>query len=285
MKHILTPALLAALVLQCGGARADETIAAPGRPHGDLEAVRRGWHFYDDPAVVPPEPAPVKSDIATSDRGEPEELRRFRALQKQVEDTRAIAIMRPTEPNIRRYMELEAKVVRNASLFADIARRIAWSDPDLDPQTQGRPVNAAALDAYEREQSSQRNRTLAQLGKDHALLFFFRGDCPYCHAFAPILDAFRRNHGLPVLAVSVDGGGIEQFPDARPDNGITRTLKVGPVPAVYLAQPGSGRVMPVGFGVLSEAQLMERIVTLTTSGKKEAPEAALLWSNEERKRP
>ena len=37
------------------------------------------------------------------------------------------------------------------------------------------------------------------------------------------------------------------------------------VPAVYLAQPFTGKITPIGFGVLSEAQLVERISMVTAS--------------------
>ena len=53
------------------------------------------------------------------------------------------------------------------------------------------------------------------------------------------------------------------FPDARRDNGIATTLKVSQVPAVYLAQPFTGKITPIGFGVLSEAQLLERIAIVS----------------------
>jgi len=49
------------------------------------------------------------------------------------------------------------------------------------------------------------------------------------------------------------------FPKARPDNGIATALKVTQVPAVFLAQPFTGKITPIGFGVLSESQLLERI--------------------------
>ena len=58
--------------------------------------------------------------------------------------------------------------------------------------------------------------------------------------------------------------GIPGFPDARRDNGIATTLKVSQVPAVYLAQPFTGKITPIGFGVLSEAQLLERIALVST---------------------
>ena len=84
-------------------------------------------------------------------------------------------------------------------------------------------------------------------------------ESPYCHAFAPTLQAFQARHGIRVVAISVDGGAMPGFADARRDNGISRTLQVSQVPAVYLAQPFTGVITPIGFGVLSEAQLLERI--------------------------
>jgi conjugal transfer pilus assembly protein TraF len=65
------------------------------------------------------------------------------------------------------------------------------------------------------------------------LFFFYRSDCPYCHAFAPTLAAFQARHGIQVVAISVDGGPLPGFPNARPDNGIATTLKVSQVPAVF----------------------------------------------------
>jgi conjugal transfer pilus assembly protein TraF len=173
--------------------------------------------------------------------------------------------MRPTEANVRRYMELEALVVSRASTFADVAQRIAWASPELDPTLQGRPVNAKALEVFDQLQTAQRSQSISALGRDHVLFFFFRSDCPYCHAFAPTLEAFQARHGIKVVAISVDGGPIPGFADARRDNGIATTLRVSQVPAVYLAQPFTGKITPIGFGVLSEAQLVERISMVAAS--------------------
>jgi len=242
---------------------------------------RRGWHFYDDPlAELPLNPLPkVSPRSVPATRAIRPELERFRQLQREVEEVRAIAIIRPTEENVRRYMELESRVVRNASQFADLAQRIAWANPYLDPSTQGRPVNASALEAYEESQARTRGSTLAALANDHALIFFFRGDCGYCHKMAPLLNAFRQRYGFPLIAVSVDGGSIPSLPMARADNGIVRALKVAQVPAVFLAQPFTGRILPVGFGVLSESQLVERIMTLTDRQRSLASQAGLFWPN------
>lgn len=230
----------------------------------------RGWHFYEDPEPepgvqpeTPPRPSPPSPKPSPA---RAPELVEFERLQKTLEEFRNIAIMRPTEANVRRYMELESRVVERASTFADVAQRVAWSTPELDPTLQGRPVNAKALEVFEQQQLAQRSQSIAALGRDHVLFFFFRGDCPYCHAFAPTLEAFQARHGIQVVAVSIDGGSMPGFPDARRDNGIATTLKVSQVPAVYLAQPFTGRITPIGFGVLSEAQLLERISAVTAPG-------------------
>lgn len=220
---------------------------------------RRGWHFYEEPASDPKVISPAKAPGAKSEPQKPPEIIQFERLQKKLEEYRHVAIINPTEANVRRYMALESRIVGQASLFADVAQRVAWATPELDPTLHGRPVNAKALEVFEQDQLQARSQTIAALGRDHVLFFFFRSDCPYCHAFAPTLEAFQARHGITVIPISVDGGGIPGFPNPRRDNGIARTLNVTQVPAVFLAQPFAGKISPVGFGVLSESQLLERI--------------------------
>ncbi len=254
------------------------TCASPAASGAETESPRfwgdtwRGWHFYEDPVPeaepprpVPPKPTSTPAAARDSRRDHrPPELVELERLRKRVEDLRGIAVMRPTEANVRRYMELESKVVVQASTFADVAQRVAWTTPELDPSLQGRPVNAKALEVFEAQQLGDRSRSIAELGRDHVLLFFFRGDCPYCHAFAPILEAFQGRHRIRVEAVSLDGGALSGFVSARRDNGTAAALRVTQVPAVYLAQPFTGRIVPIGFGVLSESQLLERISAAAT---------------------
>lgn len=259
-----------AMLLACGAAQAQVPASVPaiGHASGTQADVRRGWHFYDDPAmhepqkeVVPPPPvAPPKPKPTTPQP--PPEVKALYELQVQLEQLKAVAVMNPTVTNVRRYMELESKVVRNASQFADVSQKVAWANPDLDPTTQGRPVNAQALEVFEQVQMQERSSALANIGTDHILMFFFRGDCPYCHAFGPVLRAFSTKYRIQVLPVSLDGGKVPGFADARIDNGSAATLNVKQVPALFLAQPISGKIMPVGIGVLSERQLVERIDAL-----------------------
>lgn len=247
----------------------------------------RGWHFYEEPEAdddprpiaAPRAPAPARPEPpappATAPALAPSpEIVEFERLQRLLEQTRRIAVMRPTEANVRRYMELEAQAVARASAFADMAQRVAWATPELDPTLHGRPVNAKALEVFEQQQTAQRSQSIGALGRDHVLLFFFRSDCPYCHAFAPTLQAFQARYGIGVVAISIDGGPMPGFADARRDNGIASTLRVQQVPAVFLAQPFTGKITPIGFGVLSEAQLVERIAIVAAAPMDPTPAPA-----------
>lgn len=263
--------LAAAACLACLNAPAQQSAADAQTPTVARslfwEDYRRGWHFYEDPEVeaqAPSKNAPKANKPAVDPR--PPELLEFERLQKRLEEYRNVAIIRPTEANVRRYMELEARVVRQASYFSDVAQRVAWSTPELDMSLQGRPVNARAIEVFDREQTQTRSQSVSALAADHVLFFFFRSDCPYCHAFAPTLEAFQARYGIQVVPISVDGGGLPNFPQFRRDNGISRTLQVTQVPAVYLAEPFTGKITPIGFGVLSEAQLIERITTVSAPG-------------------
>ena len=79
------------------------------------------------------------------------------------------------------------------------------------------------------------------------------------------LRAFAMRHGLNVLAVSMTGEALEGWPEAVPDGGRAARLGLAgtPVPALVLFDTETKRVLPVGFGVLAEDQLAERIFVLT----------------------
>lgn len=228
----------------------------------------RGWFWYDDPLPERNEgpkskPKAVPTISAPIGPKRPRELVEFEALQKRVEDLRNIAIINPSEQNIRSYLNIQNFVIEKASTFADVAQRVIWASPELDPTVTGRPVNAKALEVFDREQVGARTSTVAHLSQTHALFFFFRSDCPYCHQFAPLLKDFEAKFGLKIVPISVDGGGLPEFRSPRVDNGIARTLDVRQVPALFLAEPRGGKITPIGYGVLSESELLERIFVVT----------------------
>jgi conjugal transfer pilus assembly protein TraF len=235
---------------------------------------RRGWFFYEPkpkkrakPPVNPP-PALPAAPVAAASAPEAKpakhpDLVRFEELQKRVEETRNIAIVNPTEENLRGYLEAQHLALETASRFAELSQRVVWTTPSLDPSVQGRPTAPTGASLYDAEQAQRKRAKWAQLAQTHAFFFFFRSDCPYCHRFAPLLKQFSLNSGIEVFPISMDGQGLPQFPEFRPDNGIAGRLNVTQVPALFLAEPRTGKVLPVGYGVISPNDLERRIDVIT----------------------
>ena len=219
--------------------------------------------------------------VAPTAPARPAALIEFDALQKRVEELRNIAIIRPTERNIRSYLAVQAEVIDKASVFADVAQRVIWANPEFDYTVTGRPVNAKALEVFDRTQINAREGVAMALASDHALFFFFRSDCPYCHQFGPYLKEFEAKFGLAVVPISVDGGPLlPAYPSPKVDNGIARSLDVREVPALFLVEPQSGKIVPIGYGVLSESELLERLqVVSQPNADQVVPSATTFVSN------
>ena len=216
---------------------------------------REGWFWYRDPVPA----KPIKSAKASK---RSTELADFDALQKRLEDLKRIAVMNPSDANLLAYMHLQRTVMDKSQTFADRWQRLVWSVPDLDYGMTGRPTNAMAINVFDDQHRSRDAETVRALAATHGLIFVFRSDCPFCHRFAPILKRFEQEFGITVLAVSMDGGTLPDYPDARPDNGIATRLQARSVPAVYLTQPSRREIRPVGFGLMSDSELLERVAAL-----------------------
>ena len=227
-----------------------------------------GWHFYCDreEAETPCRSRRLRHRL-------PRQLRR-RAARRSVSSARcgarwtkprAAAILEPTTENVAAYLRLQRETLQRAATFSDVFRRTVWATPDLD-YTLTRPVGALAKRLWSDERRAERDAALASLSERYGLIYLGHTNCGGCKVFGPLLRAFATRHGLDVLAVSMTGEALEGWPEAVPDQG--RAAKLGlsgvPLPAVVLYDTGTTRqVLPVGFGVMAEDQLAERIFVLT----------------------
>ena len=222
-----------------------------------------GWHFYCDRAEEPPEaePAPRPAPSVADERPATE---RIEAMRKALEEARAEAILDPTPANVTAYLRLQQATLQRAAAFSDAFRRTVWATPELD-YTLRRPVGALAKQVWSDGRRQARDAALARLGERYGLIYLGHAGCAGCKVFGPLLRAFASRHGLDVLAVSLSGEALEGWPEAVPDNGRAARLGLGkaPVPALVLFDARTKKVLPVGFGVMAEDEMAERIYALT----------------------
>ena len=222
-----------------------------------------GWHFYCDREEDPPEaePAPLPAPPVADERPATE---RIEAMRKALEAARAEAILDPTPARVTAYLRLQQETLQRAAAFSDAFRRTVWATPELD-YTLRRPVGALAKQVWSDGRRQARDAALARLGERYGLIYLGHAGCAGCKVFGPLLRAFSLRHGLDVLAVSLTGEALEGWPEAVADNGRAARLGLGnaPVPALVLFDTETKRVLPVGFGVLAEDEMAERIFALT----------------------
>lgn len=259
--HLAAVLLAVATTLPCppswaqGGNDGMKAIAADPEDAAYWLRNREGWFWYGDPPVAEPRPAPPASK-------RPRELVEFEAMQKRLEDLKRVAVMNPTDTNLTAYMRYQRMVMNKSEHFAERWQRLVWTVPELDYGLTGRPTNAMAINVFDEQQRDRQAQTLKSLAASHGLIFVFRGDCPHCHRFAPILKRFEQEFGFTVLAISMDGRAIPEYPNAQSDNGMAARLNATAVPALYLTAPATRQILPVGFGVMSMTDLVERIAAL-----------------------
>lgn len=230
----------------------------------------QGWFWYEAPPVAeeeaPQETPPAVPTVTTTVPDDP--LEQLKRVQEAIARAEAKAVLNPTEANVREYLLANQWQLNQASLFSDVWRRTVWQDPNLDYSLQ-RPTTSLAIHQFQDQRKEAKTQAVAQVANTHGLFFFFRGSCPYCHTFAPILKQFAEAYGIEVLPVSLDGGILPEYPTPRVDTQVAADLGVEVVPSVYLVDPRGRNVIPVGAGVMSVDELVERIyvLTQTTPGK------------------
>jgi len=250
---------IAACCLCFGSASANSGLEYPSIWICDED--RFNWYCDIHPDAEPTDSA-RESPEAKALSEEDEAVAALKALREDAERKRALAIIKPTPENLKRYIVAQEALMDRASVFSDVWRRVIWANPELNYQLRN-PSNNAAIQVRDTQRSRKASETLAGLAGEWGLFFFFRSDCPYCHRLAPTLKWLSEQYGIAVFPISLDGGGLPEFPQPSRDNGMAAALGVSVVPLVVLGNVKDRRLLPIGSGVLSAQEIVERIYVLT----------------------
>jgi conjugal transfer pilus assembly protein TraF len=241
----------------------------PERPvvknHGFYGDRERGYFWYEDPAEVTKKEKPdaengMKFMLETDPEKDP--IKALEEYQEQIKKAEAKALLNPTYENVKRFMELNRQNLDRASYYSDVWRRIVWANPDLD-YSRVRPSNASANIRYKDIKKVKKSQAVYDIAKTHGIFFFFKGTCDFCHAFAPTLKMFEKKYGLNIMAVSLDGGTLPEYPNPRVDTTVAQKLGVTSVPSIYLFNTKTKQVIPVANTMISLSELEDRIYVLT----------------------
>lgn len=222
-----------------------------------------GWDWYKDAKPLPRKPEVVTTQQFTSSNP----VEQLQALQQQVETAKATAVLYPTQENVLHYIQLQNAITENASHFSEVWTKLIWQHPELNYQLQ-HPTNQTAQQAMVNQKLANLDGTLAKAAQEYGLFFFFEGKCPFCQRFAPTLQRVAQQYHFSVLPITVDGLTLPEFPKPTLNQGQAEAFHVTRWPALFLVNPQKRLVIPVTFGLISDEELKERMVSLIEEAKR-----------------
>ncbi len=217
----------------------------------------RGFLYYPDTEADKPALAPDLNAMET--------IGELRAERERRLDE---AVMRPTEENMRLYLEANHFVQEKSALFADQWRRTLWQNPGYDFTTRNPAANFAQVE-LKADRTRQKQEDIKTLARNWGLVYFYRSDCRFCALQSPLVRKLADDYGFEILPIALDGMPNEYFPDWLPDNGVanllTNGMGVGQVPALFMVDRRQSQSHLISSGVLSLEDMLNRIVLLGTT--------------------
>lgn len=230
---------------------------------------QRGWFWRettpDTSIEQTPGPPQTEEKISSnpnppSEPHRPPEYLSAEWFRKNLEHYKDAAVDNPTEKNVAAYYYLQRVMMDKAQRFATVAQRVVMSDPRLDENNR-RPLATFASNAANQMATQANEQAMSTISKQAGLLFFFRSDCHFCEAQAPLLTVLEQRFGFKIYPVSLDGkpmpsGFYKQF---RSDTGQAKALGVMSTPALFLMKPPN-EILPIAQGVVSLDDLTSRVL-------------------------
>lgn len=161
------------------------------------EQKLQGWYYFQEEECG--------TSLSLSDA---EEL--LQEQKQHLHQLLSLALLDPTEENIRLFAREQARWIHRSALFADRWGKFADGEEDA-----------------------------------HFLLFCFRGKDPRSSAAAQAAQEFATAHGWPIKALSLDGYGTEPFDSYEIDRGLSQHLEIDQVPCLYLIHPQTNQSLRV----------------------------------------
>ena len=289
MIFMVVPLLALLLLLPASDGRGqhqDPPVSSPGDrsslqfpPY--YEEAGRGRHWYQ-PIPPPPEEETPDAPPDVPPLPVPAPLMPREILKRQGEawqDALARAVLHPSPEHYLEYLRLTSAIQEQAQRFALGFKHMIWQTPEFD-YTLTAPVRAEAIAANNQRALVQETEDLAALADRYGLVFFLRSDCPSCQRFAPILKTFAGTHGFSVLPVSLDGTGVPEFPNPKPNALLAQKLEVDVVPTVFLVDPVRNRLLPVSYGFTDASTLAKKILWAAQNLQNDKNDVAVVAARE-----
>lgn len=196
---------------------------------------------------------------------DPKEFETVEELKFEAQKRLNVAVMNPTESNLKAYLEINTLMLEKSTQFAQRWKETLWANPGFDHTVVHPNANFAQV-ALKDEAKSGKENSLKQLSSQAGLVILVQSGCSFCSLMAPIIQKLQQETGIRALAISIKGDVTHEWPGAKPDNGIVKRLMTlsGSVPtvtpAIFLVDRKGEQAQLIASGALSLEDLKDRLV-------------------------
>lgn len=254
--------LIAAVLLGfAGSALTQESNTTPNEFYKDKE---RGWFWFEDPEKVLEEEVQPPAVPETSGQKPPEKIPLdAKWLRENLERLTLAAMSNPTETNLANYAYAQRLMMDMSSRFSSKMSDFMLDEPLLD-ETSRRPTSSFSLNEFKAENGKMINTVMQDIkSKTKGLWFFYSSTCSFCKKMIPVMNRFKQNTGMDILAISLDGGilpGMENFEIVMDyDNSVAHKFGVTHTPTTYLVL-GNDKPELVASGMKTLPELEAKII-------------------------
>jgi conjugal transfer pilus assembly protein TraF len=185
---------------------------------------------------------------------------RIEELKQKFNNAERKALDNPTLENVIKAQKWQKIIMEKSQKFAAMWQLATLIDHSLINSNE--PSNSLHKKLYQEAIEQVNNNKLINLAKDWGLILQVNNNCPYCQAFAPIVQTFASKYGFQLLLVSNDGANFQNIKTTA-DTGLLQALNPeNVVPILYLVDSRGKRIYPVARGIISEDKIIENIVTI-----------------------
>lgn len=229
------------------------------------EKANVGWQFYNLPEQKKEKPKQKK----TLEKETPQaisNLQKLQFLQKELEESKAKAILNPTVENVAEYKVRQDYFVQLSTEFSSMWEAALLKYPQLDYNLKNSFYNATAPIKAVEERKAQSD-AIQVVNQQYGVFFFYRGNEAIDNKLAEVVRGFSEQYNLSIIPISIDGKVANAYPKSKFDEGQARSMGVKHFPALYLVNPKKNEYKPLAYGFITQDDLARRVLNVITNFK------------------
>ena len=228
---------------------------------GWLDRKSEGWSCFESLNKKPPEKKEENKQVPKKQLSREDKL--LQKLAKYKEDldrAKKVAIVSLDDRDIYKFHAMKNQMLAHAISFEEKSRKIMYLNRELD-LTNIKPVNQIGRSLQEKIRRKNITKLMQKLAKEWGFFYFYQSGCEVCKEYAPVIKGFAEKYGFEVMAISIDGQKIKEFPNSVVDQGQAQHLGVTHTPTVFFVNPNTDEKIAI-YSIRSYSEIEDRIYFL-----------------------